>query len=290
MRRPVWKKRKNTAVDSAGPSARGSIDIRLEEVLDAAYRLPPASDADLQRNALVMNNAWGTEGIAALSVDDLRIRVVGDLLFDNARDGLLSRVAFHAETVEAPPNVQFFFHGSTRGSDAYRAYRIAKMEDERYALYGALSGNVAYISGASAGRILPLSPSAPEEPGGDAIARFQAVVAYQTRILGADHQQTLLSRAMFADTYRAASRFDEAITLLEAHIADHQRLNGADHQNTLNSRRMLGVTYIEAGRFDLAAPLWEAIVADYQRVLGADHKTTVSSNQVLAVVRQRAGR
>ena len=72
------------------------------------------------------------------------------------------------------------------------------------------------------------------------------------RILGPDHPNTLTTRNNLAESYRAAGRIDEAITLHKQNLNDRERILGPDHPNTLTSRNNLASSYREAGRIDEA--------------------------------------
>ena len=62
-------------------------------------------------------------------------------------------------------------------------------------------------------------------------------------MLGADHPDTLASRADLAEAYASAGRLREAITLYERNLADAERVLGADHPDTLASRADLAEAY-----------------------------------------------
>jgi hypothetical protein len=66
--------------------------------------------------------------------------------------------------------------------------------------------------------------------------------------LGPDHPDTLQSRNNLANSYRAAGRTSEAITLHEQTLAARERVLGPDHPYTLQSRNNLANSYQDAGR------------------------------------------
>jgi hypothetical protein len=79
---------------------------------------------------------------------------------------------------------------------------------------------------------------------------YEQVLADRERLLGPDHPDTLQSRHNLANSYRAAGRLDEAISLHEQVLADRERLLGPDHPDTLTSRHNLADANRAAGRAD----------------------------------------
>ncbi len=71
-------------------------------------------------------------------------------------------------------------------------------------------------------------------------------------ILGPDHPDTLTTRNNLAESYRAAGRIDEAITLHKQNLNDSERILGPDHPSTLTTRNNLTSSYRAAGRIDEA--------------------------------------
>ena len=78
----------------------------------------------------------------------------------------------------------------------------------------------------------------------------ERLVADQERVLGPDHPDTLASRNNLALAYRAAGRFDEAISLHEQNLAARERVLGPDHPETLSCASNLATAYQAAGRTD----------------------------------------
>jgi hypothetical protein len=74
---------------------------------------------------------------------------------------------------------------------------------------------------------------------GPAITGFEEVLTDSTRILGADHPDTLTSRNNLASTYRSAGRLNKAIPLYEATLTDSTRALGDDHPITKTARANL---------------------------------------------------
>ncbi|WP_214414688.1 tetratricopeptide repeat protein [Sphaerisporangium fuscum] len=124
---------------------------------------------------------------------------------------------------------------------------------------------------------------------GRAIPLYEATLAEQERVLGADHPGTLISRHNLAGAYESAGDLGRALPLYEATLADCERVLGAEHPDTLTSRHNLAYTYKAAGDLGRAVPLYEATLAERERVLGGDHPDTLTSRHNLADAYQTAG-
>ncbi|MFE0130373.1 tetratricopeptide repeat protein [Streptomyces sp. NPDC059037] len=110
-----------------------------------------------------------------------------------------------------------------------------------------------------------------------------------TRVLGADHPNTLAARNNLAGAYESAGDVGRAIPLYEQTLADCLRVLGADHPSTLRSRSNLAYVYEAAGDARRAIPVFEQTLADCLRVLGADHPDTLRSRSNLAGAYESAG-
>ncbi|HZM66008.1 MAG TPA: tetratricopeptide repeat protein [Nakamurella sp.] len=123
-----------------------------------------------------------------------------------------------------------------------------------------------------------------------AIVLGQAVLADCERVLGPDHQVTLVSRNNLAQAYQAAGQLADAIPLFEQTLTDRERVLGPDHPDILVSRNNLAHGYQAAGRLADAIPLHEQTLTARVRVLGPDHPNTMISRNNLAVAYRSAGR
>lgn len=118
--------------------------------------------------------------------------------------------------------------------------------------------------------------------------KTRALSGYE-RLLGSEHQNTLITRNNLAYAYESVGDLDRAIPLFESVLADTERLLGPDHPNTLVSRSNLASSYQEIGAWAKAIPLMESVRSDRERVLGPDHQQTLRSGQNLAGMYQVAG-
>ncbi|TGA97420.1 tetratricopeptide repeat protein, partial [Streptomyces sp. MZ04] len=118
---------------------------------------------------------------------------------------------------------------------------------------------------------------------------FHRALEADTRVLGADHPDTLMSRNNLAGAYESAGDVGRAIALFEQVLVDSVRVLGADHRDTLTSRNNLAYAYESAGDVGRAIALYEQTLADRVGVLGVDHPSTLRSRNNLAYAYESAG-
>ena len=123
-----------------------------------------------------------------------------------------------------------------------------------------------------------------------AIAATLATQHAAQRLLGAEHPETLTSRANLARSYWSAGRTADAIELQERVLADSVRILGDEHPDTLTARANLGLSYWSAGRTADAIGLQERVLSDSVRVLGHEHPDTLTARANLALSYWSAGR
>ncbi len=122
-----------------------------------------------------------------------------------------------------------------------------------------------------------------------AIGYWQSMLAAGSRVLGADHAQTLAFRDLLAGSCEAAGHLDDAIDLTLISVAEHERIQGPDHPDTLTARTSLARAYRAAGMFDAAIDVYERALADREWVLGTDHPDTLAARSQLAGTCHLAG-
>ncbi|MFB7615941.1 tetratricopeptide repeat protein [Kitasatospora sp. NPDC056181] len=111
---------------------------------------------------------------------------------------------------------------------------------------------------------------------------LRRILDEQTRILGADHEDTLRSRQWLAHSLGGAGDPAEAARLLRPLLADHTHLLGPDHRDTLRSRQFLAVNLGEAGHREEAVAILRILLADRSRVLGPENPQTLRTRHLLA--------
>ncbi|MGA5322139.1 FxSxx-COOH system tetratricopeptide repeat protein [Streptomyces seoulensis] len=110
-----------------------------------------------------------------------------------------------------------------------------------------------------------------------AIPLHQQNLEDRIRVLGPDHQNTLITRNNLANAYQATGDTTQAIALHRQNLEDRIRLLGPDHPHTLSSRNNLANAYQSAGEPAHAATLHQQNLEDCNRTLGPDHPYTLST-------------
>ncbi|MGH8585986.1 MAG: tetratricopeptide repeat protein, partial [Gammaproteobacteria bacterium] len=100
-----------------------------------------------------------------------------------------------------------------------------------------------------------------------------------TRVLGADHPETLITRGNIATWTGQAGEAREALRLFRELLPDQMRVLGADHLGTLATRSNIANWTGQAGE---ALRLSRELLPDRTRVLGADHPETLRTRNNIA--------
>jgi tetratricopeptide (TPR) repeat protein len=95
------------------------------------------------------------------------------------------------------------------------------------------------------------------------------------RVLGADHEQTLLAANNLGALRVEQGRLGEAEPLLQRALAGRERVLGQDHDETVDSLSVLATLYRAQQRYDEAEPLMRRALAARERVSGADFPGTI---------------
>jgi serine/threonine protein kinase len=123
-----------------------------------------------------------------------------------------------------------------------------------------------------------------------AIQQFQAARELYTALLGAEHENTLTSMRMLANSYRVAGRTQEALELHEETLHLMKAELGLDHPKTLASMSDLALSYATAGRTQEALKLNEEALQLMKATLGPEHQDTFMCMLNLANFYADAGR
>ncbi|MFE9446826.1 tetratricopeptide repeat protein [Streptomyces sp. NPDC006739] len=115
-----------------------------------------------------------------------------------------------------------------------------------------------------------------------AAGQLQKILDEQTRLLGAEHTDTLRTRQSYAHSLGGAGTPVEAAGLLRHLLAEQIRLLGPDHEDTLRTRQYLAVNLGEAGHREEAVGMLRVLLADRGRVLGGEHEDTSRTRHMLA--------
>ncbi|CAN5488402.1 hypothetical protein BH09PLA1_BH09PLA1_02230 [soil metagenome] len=123
-----------------------------------------------------------------------------------------------------------------------------------------------------------------------AASQFEVALALSTRLLGADHRETLATAANLAMMYSDIGREAEALKLREETLAIQKVKLGVDHPDTLTGMQNLANSYTNLGREAEALALREEVLPLMKAKLGADHRVTMIGMNNLALSYEAAGR
>ncbi len=90
--------------------------------------------------------------------------------------------------------------------------------------------------------------------------------------------------------YRETGRAAEAVPLLEQVVGVRKAKIGPTHPDTLNTLNALAATYSEVGRVDQAIPLLEETAATCKQKLGPEHPTTLATMNNLGLAYSSIGK
>jgi tetratricopeptide (TPR) repeat protein/tRNA A-37 threonylcarbamoyl transferase component Bud32 len=122
-----------------------------------------------------------------------------------------------------------------------------------------------------------------------AVPMLTKAVAVREAALGADHRETLTSRASLAVASMRAGKIPEAITLAADTLKRRNAALGADDPDALASRGNLAIAYWYGGRTSEAIALLEATLPRLEVVLGREHRTTLTWRNNLGAIYAAAG-
>jgi tetratricopeptide (TPR) repeat protein len=108
-------------------------------------------------------------------------------------------------------------------------------------------------------------------------AIYRDAIAIQTRVLGADHPETLMTQVALGYAMSAQGRFADAEALYRTVIEIQTRVLGPDHPNTLGSMNSLGGVLLDQHRYAPAEPIYRDLLDARKRVLGVSHPETLWS-------------
>jgi uncharacterized caspase-like protein len=115
-----------------------------------------------------------------------------------------------------------------------------------------------------------------------AAVTLRGVLEEQARILGLDHQDTLITRQFLAHATGGAGDPLKGAAMLRKLLAEQTRILGPDHEDTLRTRQFLAVNLGEAGYRDEAVAILRVLQPDRRRILGSDDPQTLRTGHILA--------
>ncbi|MDY0812426.1 caspase, EACC1-associated type [Kitasatospora purpeofusca] len=242
-----------TGTMAGGPGTINQLEVAGTYVLTSAQRdqvalSPPGEDHTAFSGRLIRLLREGVAGGPEyLTIDDLYQRLAALML----AEGLpvpLSRATENASLIALGHNRIYADHIAP-------ALRERQVAAEQQALEGDWAG---------------------------AAASLQGVLEEQTRLLGAEHEDTLRCRRAHAHCVGGAGDPAEAARLLRPLPAAHARLLGKDHEETLHTRQFLAVNLGEACHRAEAIAVLRVLLADRSRLLGSEHEDTLRTRHMLA--------
>src|SRR5262245_22843212 len=123
-----------------------------------------------------------------------------------------------------------------------------------------------------------------------AIDLFEKVREDRTKVLEADHPDTLSTMSELADAYRAAGNLPEAIRLYEHVVKVRQRKLPTGHVQTLMTLNSLASAYQAAGKVEESIQAYEQLRDIYENRFGPGHRHTLYTLKTLAGAYQAAGK
>jgi tetratricopeptide (TPR) repeat protein len=124
---------------------------------------------------------------------------------------------------------------------------------------------------------------------GPAADYWRDLLATSERLLGAGHQDTILTGRRLAEACLAAGRADDAATWFQR-LLDILRVEfGPDHHAVIAARVRLGHALTEAGQLDRAISLLDNVRFDAEQALGPEHADTLAARDELAAAYLAAG-
>ncbi|KAM0797365.1 hypothetical protein BDR22DRAFT_780021, partial [Usnea florida] len=119
------------------------------------------------------------------------------------------------------------------------------------------------------------------------------VAAMRTRILGADHPDTISSETNLAHILVKGGHWFEAEELHEHILVKQENSLGRDHPSTLETVRVLGDVIFEGQSYGYAAKaesFYMRALTGYEKVYGSEHPSTLNVVQLLGDVRTKQNR
>ena len=118
---------------------------------------------------------------------------------------------------------------------------------------------------------------------------YRKLLAATQRLVGADHEDTLIVALNLAMALRNQGKNSEAEAVLRDILLKMQRANGPEHEETLCAARELAAVLHNLRKYDEAEPLLRDTLAIQRRVHGDSHLATVVTCRELGLpARQHA--
>ncbi|KAJ7053563.1 hypothetical protein C8F01DRAFT_1064710 [Mycena amicta] len=116
------------------------------------------------------------------------------------------------------------------------------------------------------------------------------VLEQRTRLLGAEHPDTIGAMAYLSSTYHNLGQYTKAEKLKQQVLEQQTRLLGAEHPQTIGAMASLSTTYHELGRYIEAESLDKKVLEQRTRLLGAEHPDTIGAMASVATTFHNLGK
>jgi len=123
----------------------------------------------------------------------------------------------------------------------------------------------------------------------EAESLYLEMIEIAKRVLGEEHQFTLIFMRDLADVYVNQGRHDEAERLYLKTLGIYERVLGEAYPGTLDTMVALALMYGDRGRYDEAESLVLQMLEVTRRVLGEEHPETVRAMCLLAECQEQRG-
>ena len=118
----------------------------------------------------------------------------------------------------------------------------------------------------------------------------EQVLDMRTKLLGAEHPDTLTSMSDLAMTYSSQGKWNEAEQLNVQVLDMRKKLFGAEHPHTLISMSNIASTYLNQGKWNEAEQLNVQVLDMRKKLLGAEHPHTLTSMSNLSLTYSHQGK
>ena len=115
-------------------------------------------------------------------------------------------------------------------------------------------------------------------------ALYSETLETQSRVLGSEHPNTLMSMNNLADVYAAEGKYAQAEVLFNKNLEAKRRVLGPAHPNTLGALADAAAMYELEGKYVLAETYAMQALAGRRRLVGSEHPKTMADAAVLALV------
>ncbi|KAH8807412.1 hypothetical protein F5884DRAFT_856993 [Xylogone sp. PMI_703] len=110
-----------------------------------------------------------------------------------------------------------------------------------------------------------------------ALKSFRDALSGRERLLGPDHEDTLLSFHWTSCTFYNLEQYDKALEYHTKALTGQEKVLGLDHKDTLRSYYRMGRTFYSLELYGKALEYHTKALIGEERVLGIDHKDTLLS-------------